>query len=82
MSLQILSDVIYLYIVMIFLYLVIPLIMYLVSLVQNASLKKNDLYYFFFLSSPPCLEHYTDDNEPMASAMTLSAFHSFTKMCA
>jgi len=55
MLLQILSDVIYLYIVMIFLYLVIPLITYLVSLVQNASLKKNDLWCFSFLPSPPWL---------------------------
>jgi hypothetical protein len=39
--------------VMIFLYLVIPLITYLVSLVQNASLKNNDPWCFFFLPSPP-----------------------------
>jgi len=57
MSLQILSDVIYLYIVMIFLYLVIPLITYLVSPVQNASLKKNDPQCFFFLPGPPWAEY-------------------------
>jgi hypothetical protein len=38
-SLQMLSDVINLYLVIILLYMVISLIMYLVSLVQNATKK-------------------------------------------
>ena len=37
--------------------MVIPLIMYLVSPVQNASLKKNDPRSFFFLLVAPCLKH-------------------------
>jgi hypothetical protein len=52
MSQQMLSDVIYLYMVMTLLYMVIPLIMYLVSPVQNDSLKKTDLWSFFFFQHP------------------------------
>jgi hypothetical protein len=53
MSLQMVSNVINLYLAVLFLYIVIPLITYLVSPVQNASLKKNDPRSFFFFPGPP-----------------------------
>ena len=54
-SLQMLSDVINLYLVIILLYMVISLIMYLVSPVQNATKKEYDPQSFFFFLGPPSL---------------------------
>jgi hypothetical protein len=51
-SLQMLSDVINLYLVIILLYMVISLIMYLVSPVQNATKKEYNPQSFFFLGPP------------------------------
>ena len=57
---KILSDVINLYMVMTLPYMVIPLITYLVSPVQNASKKKTNSWSFFFLG-PPCVQVHQEN---------------------